>query len=647
MFALLVALANRPLPTGVDYDRSMLKVPEIDASTHRRWMNIETALYLMNIPFAMFLAANEYKRAVHSLTLDENLLECLFPLTGIQQLRDLAPRGAACSSGRSAMSPGASTCTRSFTKWHTRSSPVEISRVDESGSVQPPCPSGARCSDRVRRFIEGSRPMAPRTSSSAIRERLDHPVIDADGHCVEYHPAIRAILEEVAGTDVAERYQLAPVGHFNWYDQSVERRIERRTIRPPWWSVPSANTADRAMAVIPQVMYERLDEAGVDFSVLYPTLGLFTMAIANDELRQAGCRAFNLYYHRVYGPYADRLRPNAIIPMHTPEEAIAELDYAVGELGFQSVLLAGHVRRPIPAAVANDQRAGRYALWFDNLAVDSEYDYDPVWQRCVDLGVAPTFHSGGQGWGSRQSVSNYVYNHIGSFAAACEAICKSLFLGGVTTRFPTLKFAFLEGGVGWASNLYNDLVGHHEKRNHHHLGHYDPTRLDTELITRLMQEKGSDLLAIAGEQSLGPAVAMMSADREPAELLDEFAATGLDDTAEIGEAFTRNFYFGCEADDRMNALAFDSRLNAFGARLKAIFSSDIGHWDVPDISEVLVEAWELVDDGLLTEDDFRAFTFGNVAELYTGGNTHYFDGTVVADAVGAITSERSKPSVAD
>jgi len=471
------------------------------------------------------------------------------------------------------------------------------------------------------------------TTSSMIRERLDHPIIDADGHCVEYHPAIRAILAEIAGADVAERFQLAPAGHFNWYDQSVDERIERRTIRPPWWGVPSANTEDRAMAVIPQLMYERLEEAGVDFSVLYPTLGLFAMAIGNDELRLAGCRAFNTYYHQVYAPYSDKLRPNAIIPMHTPEEAIAELDYAVGELGFQAVLLAGHVRRPIPAATAHDARAGRYALWFDNLGVDSEHDYDPVWQRCVDLGVAPTFHSGGQGWGSRQSVSNYVYNHVGAFASACEAICKGLFLGGVVTRFPTLRFAFLEGGVGWASNLYNDLVGHHEKRNSTSIRHYDPANLDRDLMSTLLREKGGELLAIAGEDSVDPTVASMGTNLEPDDLIDEFAALGLETTEDIREVFTRHFYFGCEADDRMNALAFDTRLNAFGAKLKAIFSSDIGHWDVPNISEVLEEAWELVDQGLLTEADFRDFTFGHAAELYTGANPDFFEGTVVADAV--------------
>jgi hypothetical protein len=250
--------------------------------------------------------------------------------------------------------------------------------------------------------------------------------------------------------------------------------------------------------------------------------------------------------------------------------------------------------------------------------------------------VSPTFHSGGQGWGSRQSVSNYVYNHIGAFASACEAICKGLFLGGVVTRFPTLTFAFLEGGVGWAANLYNDLVGHYEKRNANHIGHYDPANLDRELMARLLRDKGGELLAIAGADSVDAAVAAMGTSLEPPEMIDEFAALGIGEASEIRDLFTRNFYFGCEADDRMNALAFDTRLNAFGAKLKAIFSSDIGHWDVPDVAEVLAEAYELVEADLFTEADFRDFTFAHAAELYTANNPDFFAGTRVADAVAAL-----------
>ena len=94
-----------------------------------------------------------------------------------------------------------------------------------------------------------------------------------------------------------------------------------------------------------------------------------------------------------------------------------------------------------------------------------------------------------------------------------------------------------------------------------------------------------------------------------------------------------NFYFGCEADDPLNATAFQTRMNPFGARLGAIFSSDIGHWDVPDMSHVLAEAYELVEKDILTERDFEDFVFTNPAALWTGMNPDFFNGTVVEDAI--------------
>ena len=41
-------------------------------------------------------------------------------------------------------------------------------------------------------------------------------------------------------------------------------------------------------------------------------------------------------------------------------------------------------------------------------------------------------------------------NHIGSFRDKMYQLCKSLYFGGVTRRFPTLNLAFLECGVAWA-----------------------------------------------------------------------------------------------------------------------------------------------------------------------------------------------------
>jgi Family of unknown function (DUF6999) len=68
-------------------DTSMLDVPPIDAEPGRRRLlelDIQTALCLMNIPFALCLTAQEYQRAVHSLRLDESLLALLAEVTGDQ-----------------------------------------------------------------------------------------------------------------------------------------------------------------------------------------------------------------------------------------------------------------------------------------------------------------------------------------------------------------------------------------------------------------------------------------------------------------------------------------------------------------------------------------------------------------------------------
>jgi hypothetical protein len=149
------------------------------------------------------------------------------------------------------------------------------------------------------------------------------------------------------------------------------------------------------------------------------------------------------------------------------------------------------------------------------------------------------------GWGSR-TTSNYTHNHTGHYAAAGEAVCKALFMGGVTRRFPTLKCAFLEGGVGWAAALYAGLITRWEKRN------------------------------------------------------------------------------------------------PFGARLRAIFSSDIGHWDVPDMTEVLAEAYTLVEEEVMTDADFRDFVFTNPVTLWTGMNPDFFKGTVVEQEVDHLLAVRVK-----
>ncbi|MBB5873755.1 hypothetical protein F4553_007189 [Allocatelliglobosispora scoriae] len=98
LISLGVAAGGRPLaakPIG-ELDCSMLTVPPIDVSPGaRRWLrlDIQTALCLMNIPFALCLSSEEYRRAVHSLRLDESVMAVLSTITGDPTFRTWSPAG--------------------------------------------------------------------------------------------------------------------------------------------------------------------------------------------------------------------------------------------------------------------------------------------------------------------------------------------------------------------------------------------------------------------------------------------------------------------------------------------------------------------------------------------------------------------------
>jgi hypothetical protein len=220
-------------------------------------------------------------------------------------------------------------------------------------------------------------------------------------------------------------------------------------------------------------------------------------------------------------------------------------------------------------------------------------------------------------------------NHIGHLAEGQHALAKSLFLGGVTRRFPELRFAFLEGGVAWAASLLADLVGHWEKRNVDAMAHLDPKGIDRALLLELVA-------AHAPKTEIDPSLGALPKRVEDPALMDEFAACEIAAPEDIVDLFATPFFFGCEADDPMVRTAFDTKANPFGARLQAVFGSDIAHWDVPDMTEVLGEAYELVEHGLIDDADFRDFTFTNPVRFFTDVNPDFFAGTVVAGAVAGL-----------
>lgn len=70
-------------PMSLDF--SGLDMPPLDPEAHRRRilnLDIQTALCLMNVPFALCLTPEEYRRAVHSMRFDDSILSILADITG-------------------------------------------------------------------------------------------------------------------------------------------------------------------------------------------------------------------------------------------------------------------------------------------------------------------------------------------------------------------------------------------------------------------------------------------------------------------------------------------------------------------------------------------------------------------------------------
>lgn len=473
---------------------------------------------------------------------------------------------------------------------------------------------------------------AHQRSAAEIRAGLTHPVVDADGHLLESLPLLFSTLERTAGPEMVGRFvatlrnEPLTTGYGGDGSDGHNRRVGEA--RGPWWGLPT-DTDYLATVMVPKIFADRLPEFGIDFAVLYPTFGIPLTTIPDDEVRRAAVRALNVLNAELYTPFADRLTPAAAIPMHSPEEAIDELRHCVRELGLKVAMVPPGVARPVP------DLAGAFpaVCHVDRFGIDSAHDYDPLWAAFVELGVAPTFH-GGVGLrylpDGRRSPSNYAFNHVLGHAYLQTELCRSLVMGGVPARFPTMRVGFLEGGSGWAAPLLGALEEHWEKRRAEGLGAYDPANLDLERLQAVLVEHG---------MPADPMTLIYAHAGTPPWVRDEFADAGITDESVLARIFGEQFAYGCESDDAGVHRCEDAAGNPLGVALPTLFSSDIGHWDVPDLREPLVHSRTLVERGLLDDEGYRRFTFDNVVRLHGGMNPTFFEGTTVAAEAATLLAQ--------
>ena len=195
----------------------------------------------------------------------------------------------------------------------------------------------------------------------------------------------------------------------------------------------------------PRARIEVMDGEGIDVAVLYPTLWLLYGDIADPRVAAAACRAYNDWMADFCKPHPERLYAAAPMPIQGVEEAVTEMRRVVKELGFKAVFI-----RPNPF---NDRRLNDPA-------------YHPFWREAEQLGVPVAIHGS---FGTRMpslGADRYrdpFFSHMVCHPFEMQAACMDVVCGGVLEKFPRLRVAFLESGVGWLAYWLDRMDGHYEK----------------------------------------------------------------------------------------------------------------------------------------------------------------------------------------
>jgi uncharacterized protein len=202
---------------------------------------------------------------------------------------------------------------------------------------------------------------------------------------------------------------------------------------------------------------EAMDREGMDLAVLFPSRGLFVLALESTEVSDADglepafataiARAYNDWLHDFAGAAPERLLGCAMVAPHDVAAAADEVRRTVREYGFKAVYLppGSAVRKP----------------WHDR-------HFDPLWAVCQELGVPVCFHGGGRTglrpdyslgeiFGDRLMLWHCFNQPLGVMACAVSMIG-----GGVLERFPGLRVGLLEGNCSWAPWLMHRLDEHRE-----------------------------------------------------------------------------------------------------------------------------------------------------------------------------------------
>ncbi len=173
---------------------------------------------------------------------------------------------------------------------------------------------------------------------------------------------------------------------------------------------------------------------GIDAELIFPNKGLSMWATPDPVFSQAMCRVWNDWATETYGGHRDIMIPVGAIATGDLEGAIEEI-HRIKDMGFRCLTLPN---RPV---------------WGPGDGNELNYNlphFDPLWDTIQNVDLPVTFHisTGKDPRGARGNggaVINYAVHSLSQSIEPVATICSS----GVLERYPSLRFATIEAGIGW------------------------------------------------------------------------------------------------------------------------------------------------------------------------------------------------------
>lgn len=188
----------------------------------------------------------------------------------------------------------------------------------------------------------------------------------------------------------------------------------------------------------PKAYMRYLDWRGLDYIVLYPTLGLFAAAAPMDPgLGAAIKRAYNNWLAEFCAEGNGRLVGVGGIDLRDVRLAVKEAERCVNDLGLRALYI--HPDPPLPGVPLN-----------------SPY-YDDLWSAVSELGVPLGIHEAAGHALNPPGLSQLLNSGIGyahvatSFGLGAMVAALAMCGGGVCERHPSLQLVFTESTAGWVS----------------------------------------------------------------------------------------------------------------------------------------------------------------------------------------------------